>query len=226
MIERRRIYVAVLVIAILSILSTQIYPVVWYSPAISGKILDADTKLPIPGVVVFARWRITHPLAETDKYMAIEEGVTDASGRFRLAAWGPKFRFRPGFILPGEPTIVALRSGYIPLKYDNEQKAWGAFGQYSPAIIRYWLDDETLEMKPVNGDVVSYRDAIFVLSSELTSVADNGCYRTMLPLALRELTSVREWLIQRGQGEMLSGFQISSTPHCSRSEQLIRDFFQ
>src|SRR5918992_4460968 len=54
-----------------------------------AQVVDADTKQPLPGVVVIAVWKRYWPAPDvvgTFGYVDSEEAVTDTDGRFAIAA--------------------------------------------------------------------------------------------------------------------------------------------
>lgn len=59
--------------------------------SIEGWVVDADTKQPVEGVVVDARWDLVYGMEGGYVFpMTIMETVTDKHGRFFFPAWGPK----------------------------------------------------------------------------------------------------------------------------------------
>ena len=72
---------------------------------LEGQVLEAETKKPLPGAIVVARWKGSHSvIAETkDECYHVETATTDADGRYRIPAWsrgtkGPLFTPGPWYM--------------------------------------------------------------------------------------------------------------------------------
>jgi len=73
-----------------------------------GKILDADTKEPIEGVVVFIEWREKHGFKGSTFYDA-QETLTDKNGEFYIPGiWA----FNPLVWIRAEADAIIYKSGY------------------------------------------------------------------------------------------------------------------
>lgn len=81
--------------------------------AIEGRVIDAQTRQPIQGVVVVADWqlygRTFHP--DIIGRLLLQETTTDANGVYRLPAWGP-LRAKEGVIDRGSPALNFYKRGY------------------------------------------------------------------------------------------------------------------
>ena len=90
-----------------------------YSAAeIRGSVVDAETRQPIEGVHVIARWIVHSPELMhrgPGRALHIMETVTDAKGEYYFSAWGPTPR-PPGSILywGSDPTLGFFKPGYRP----------------------------------------------------------------------------------------------------------------
>jgi hypothetical protein len=78
-----------------------------------GQIVDAETKEPIVGVVVFMQWSQGHPLSEVSVFADAFETLTDEQGRFSLPrywSWNPwKMAWTHS------DNIIIFKSGYVPI---------------------------------------------------------------------------------------------------------------
>lgn len=108
----------------------------------SGKIVDADTKEPLEGVVVLAEWHKKQLLADASIYLDAQETVTDKDGKFYLSGiWV----FNPFHRYTVFTTIIIFKSGYEAIDI-------GAISNWSDASPR-WGGIINLEdrRKPVFG---------------------------------------------------------------------------
>ena len=88
---------------------------VW--PEQSGIVLDGDTRQPIEGAIVVARWIGTLSLlvdSQTTCYH-VESGTTDAQGRYRIPAWAKM----PGKVGHNEVQFTAYKAGYVHTRTDR-----------------------------------------------------------------------------------------------------------
>jgi hypothetical protein len=95
---------------------------------ITALVVDADTQEPIEGVVVVAAWVLEGGLegGNFKGVMTVMETVTDQSGAFHFAGWGPKSK--PSYIRwVGDarlksyaPTIFLFKSGYRIGEFANQ----------------------------------------------------------------------------------------------------------
>lgn len=75
----------------------------------SGKIVDADTKAPIEGVVVLVEWNKKQLLADASIYLDAQETVTDKEGNFYLPGiWV----FNPFHRYTVYSIVTIFKSGY------------------------------------------------------------------------------------------------------------------
>ncbi len=93
------------------------YSFIEYDGTYKGKVIDADTREPIEGVVVLGTWYREYPTAAgaVHKFYDAKETVTDKNGEFEIPGVGLVLRMWP---LPGiEPMYVMIfKAGY---EYDS-----------------------------------------------------------------------------------------------------------
>jgi hypothetical protein len=93
-----------------------VYPCVWISLPIKGRIVDDRTGTPIAGAVVVASWTLRsvwegYPVA----LLAVEEDVSASDGTFRIDGWGPRFHFGSGRADSSQPYLRLIARDYEPL---------------------------------------------------------------------------------------------------------------
>ena len=84
----------------------------------SGKIVDAETKQPLEGAVVLAKyytWLWGSPGGPASQYLDAQETVTDKNGEFRIPSLN-SFAFRPLATFEPEPGFTIFKPRYTCYK--------------------------------------------------------------------------------------------------------------
>lgn len=103
-----------------------------------GKVIDAETKDPIEGAVVFVEWYEVHFFAGST-FIDAQETLTDKNGEFYLSGiW----IFNPWKRLGSEGRLVIYKSGYQAI----ETGAWKKWKTFEPPL---WYVLKIEEGKPV-----------------------------------------------------------------------------
>ncbi len=95
-----------------------------------GKIVDAETKEPIEGAVVFVDWYELHFFAGST-FIDAQETLTDKNGEFYLS--GIRV-FNPWKSLGSEGGLIIYKSGYKFIRIDPWKK-WKTFSPQNKAFI-------------------------------------------------------------------------------------------
>lgn len=106
----------------------QFIPQPFLSGETRGRVVDAESGRPIEGVVVVARWEwLTYDpgnlhrgpsYVNAGQAVHVGEAITDGSGGFAIAGWGPKYRVG-GTLAENLPRVFAFKAGYEPLQVDG-----------------------------------------------------------------------------------------------------------
>jgi hypothetical protein len=82
--------------------------------AYKGRIVDAETKEPIEGVVVFMKWSYLEfdIMPHAHAFVDARETLTDKEGRFSLPGW---WSFNPWRTLTRRNLVTIFKSGYEPI---------------------------------------------------------------------------------------------------------------
>ena len=124
--------------------------------SITARVVDAETKMPLEGVVVVAHWQLqgglegSAPLGE----MMVMDAVTDASGTFHFPAWGPK-EIPAG--LPSnarlkdfDPQLLLFKRGYQWGMLYND-KSMEQMAHKGPEVRNSDYDGKTVELQKESG---------------------------------------------------------------------------
>ena len=156
---------------------------VYIGEPIEGWVVDADTRMPLEGVVVVAAWFKEavwgfHP--HTVGPVMVLEAVTDAHGHFRISGWGPTFR---GWGAPeyDDPQLLLWKSRYDPRAVGNVFPA-------SPWVIRRRSDWnwQVIELTLYKGSLDTYaRDIEDLDTTNIENIAFRGtCWFRNIPRTL------------------------------------------
>ena len=163
---------------------------------ISTQVVDADTKEPIEGVVVVAAWVLEGGLegGNIKGVLTVMETVTDQSGRFHFAGWGPKGK--PSYIrwyedarLKSEsPEFFLFKSGYRAgtfLNATNMKKQAN-----DPSVQTSDWNDQTMPLKKFAGTLEEYaKDLAFPLNTQLWDTMRPKCTWTQIPLMIKAIAA-------------------------------------
>ena len=90
------------------------WPLFYWSPPLHGQVVDAETKEPLPNVIVVAKWMLqATPSANAVDELEVMETVTDGEGRFAFTWRRPRFRWPwRGYLYDHAPEVIMFKSGY------------------------------------------------------------------------------------------------------------------
>lgn len=152
-----------------------------YSGAgIRARVIDAETKQAIPGVIVVAHWQLVYPLpihGTGSRDVELLEAVTDAQGWFQFPAWRSK-ALPEGVPLyarmsGSSPALYFFRSGYTEiLTNDSDRPSSGS------VVTSQW-DGKTIELERFVGSRLSYASTVGGLLTRLNYRED--CYWKKMP---------------------------------------------
>ena len=123
------------------VLLNVVFPFVWISLPLNGRIVDASGGAPIVGAVVVASWTVKGLEGYPVRRLAVEEAVSDSNGRFHIAGWGPRFHFGDGRLGRSEPELRFLARGYEPLfvaRFLGNRREFGVITTSpNPVLLRF-----------------------------------------------------------------------------------------
>jgi len=209
---------------------------VYYAEAIEAKVIDADTKQPLEGVIVTANWELEEgtlggniPIGQ----MMVMESVTNKDGRFTLSAWGPKLALK-GHLVNKDPQLLFFKGGYEYRRLVNDFTA-----NYNKEPLRrsQW-NGKTIELKSFKGTMEEYAGHIYRLRNDIVLTLDfsygsPNCNWKRTPRMLVALYKLGLRLEQDGgkrtgwrAEEEISRIldDIPSSPQCGTAEEFFKDY--
>jgi hypothetical protein len=129
---------------------------------ITARVVDAETKEPLEGVVVVAHWQLNgglegwSPLGE----LMVMDAVTDQNGAFHFPAWGPK-KIPEGLdsnarLKDLDPELLLFKSGHRWQELSNS-KSMEQMSHKGPAVRSSDYDGKTIELEKFKGTPEEYR---------------------------------------------------------------------
>lgn len=167
------------------------YPRHYSAEAIAAKVIDAETKQPLEGVIVVAHWQLYYSSVGgrvQAGQLEVMETVTGPDGVFAFPAWGPKKvpRYQPkegdvwlahvpgfapdAYLDSSDPELILFKSSY---KYRRLQNPLLSTVDHSPVRRSMW-NGRTIELKPFKGTIQAYKNHFEYLNKELERVATDN----------------------------------------------------
>lgn len=191
----------------------------YYAKAIEAWIIDAETRKPVQGAVVVARWKLVYGLEGGYAYdWVVMETVTDENGRFTFPAWGP--RAKPSF-LPwdarleyADPEVQFYKFGYAGVKRTSiiagkeAQHTREAFSYvvHGPWVREWVLNGETFEYQQAKGDLKMLTKELNSYNSGLISLRrSGGCQYLKIPRSLNAVKHAYDILRTQPGGDPIEG---------------------
>lgn len=133
--------------------------------AYKGQIVDADTKEPIEGVVVFMEWSYLefNLMPHAHKFAGAYDTLTDTEGRFSLQRW---WSLNPWRLMFADNLLTIFKSGYEPIGggswWSLLEYEWGAdkgtfiwkLEDGNPVILLKKVSD--IEQRKINMERIDY----------------------------------------------------------------------
>lgn len=176
------------------------YPSHYSAEAISAKVIDAETREPLDGVIVVANWQLlggiegNYPVGQ----MQVLETQTGPDGVFRFPAWGPLKRPH-GHLLDADPQLLLFKPGYEYQRlYNWFEVSWGRLRE--PVRRSDW-NRRVITLKRFKGAIQAYEDHFEALNKELEHVATDDpkdCNWKKLPRTIVAISRERKLLEEKG----------------------------
>ena len=164
-------------------------PVTYSAESIEARIVDADTKQPLEGVIVVAHWVLEGGI-HVDRVgeLVILETVTDKTGRFYFSGWGPIRHWKRSRLTNMDPELLLFKSGYEHKRLANPSTKEAIEGKPYPVRRSQW-SGKTIELKPFKGTAQQYADHLGSLNNNLYPLlGSETCDWKKIPLMLLALT--------------------------------------
>lgn len=201
------------------------YPSHYSAEAIEAKVIDADTKKPIDGVIVTANWQLlggmegSLPLAQ----MQVMETQTGPDGVFRFPAWGPLKRPQ-GYLREDDPHLLLFKPGYEYQRLANEVRS----KINHDAVRRSIWNGRTIEMKRFRGTLKEYAEHLSLLKTRLGfAYNSDNCEWKQVP---RMLAAQHKEMLRLDEKQIFNTLQsverVSGQKKCGSAQEFFRSYLQ
>lgn len=190
-------------------------PLIYEAEAIRGRVIDAQTKMPIVGANVLAFW----PVYVGSHYqfvgmVEVKEAVTDENGDYVIDGWGPVEWTGEGRIEQTRPRIWFFQAGYFSYNPYNDDPGKPDYFNRNPAsrhLTSFW-NGRTVELKPYKPDA----NPLIRLSDTLPDISYffHRADRCDWPKAARFLRSVISYVNGAPDESLLLSSFTSKVPGC------------
>jgi hypothetical protein len=173
---------------------------------VEAKVIDADTKQPLEGVIVTANWQLEYGTPGGDVpagQLMVMEAVTNKDGRFHFPGWGPKLAVRSHLSPDLDPQLILFKSGYEYRALTNN------IDFNKGAHRRSDWEGKTIEMRRFKGTEAEYAELVYKLDGNFDRMRDgDGCEWKKIPRMLVALQRMREKF--DADGIKVRGWQIGA----------------
>ncbi len=131
-------------------------PLTYNVEPLKARIIDAETRQPLAGVIVVAHWQLERGTMGGNVeagQLAVMEAVTDEHGQFSFPGFGPKVVWNR-FLVNKDPELLIFESGYYYLALSNTYSS--ALEMRTHPVRRSKWNGKTIELKPFKGTLEEY----------------------------------------------------------------------
>jgi len=191
--------------------------------AIEARVIDADTKQPLEGVVVTANWQLEQgtvggnvPVGQ----LMVMETVTDKEGRFSFSAWGPKTA-RESFLVNDDPQLLLFKSGYDYQRLNNPYSSDREL-RLRPMRHSVW-NKRVIVMKAFKGTLDEYARQLSFFMTDVRFIEDDCNWKTV-PKLIMALQNQKEAF--RAAGIIRTFYSVDYLPTNESECGSPKDFFR
>jgi hypothetical protein len=175
------------------VLELTIYPVMWISLPIRGRVIDTKTQLPIDHAFVVASWRLAW--FENDiETLTTEESISDERGHYTIPGW-VRWKFGLGHVGARQPFVYVFAPGYAPRVLANECCGIGELGP----IFRTQLPVAALAVMPDSPSAQGEMLDDFLSQLKLNFI-NPPCEMNRVPRMLEAIQLAQQSLEKEGVG--------------------------
>lgn len=153
---KRKVVLVLVWLSSIAVFPACAMPLTYTVEPLKARIIDAETRQPLEGVIVVAHWQLERGTMGGNVeagQLAIMEVVTDQHGQLSFPGFGPKVVWNR-FLVDKDPELLIFKSGYYYLALSNTYSS--AIELRTHAIRRSEWDGKTIELKPFKGTLEEY----------------------------------------------------------------------
>jgi hypothetical protein len=197
-------------------------PAIFY--ALHGRVVDARTRLPVPGAHVVAAWRLERSFlfVSQGRPLHLRETVTSRRGDYRFERSFHLYSPLRGSVSDSaSPALYVFASGYRPAELYNE--IWPAGSGHARDVHGLFTfgsswNGKDLALEPFQGDESIQRDAFRTRVAELAVTAIGGC---AWPQVAKMIIAIRDAQVRDGERDTLAEDVIPMARRCGQDHLFV-----
>lgn len=202
-------------------------PLTYSAEPIEARVIDADTKQPIEGVVVTANWQLEEGTfggnVQAGQLMVLE-AVTDKDGVFRFPAWGPK-KAAKGHLVSDDPQLLLFKSGYEYRRLSNQHSGDREL-RLRPVRRSDW-NGRVIVLRPFKGTEKEYAGRLSFLHTSIRSIMSGGqCEWKKIPRMVVALDEQEKQFRSKGIYSPLYSIEDLPDGNCGSPNEYLREFMK
>ncbi len=225
--KRHLIFYAVIV-SLMATLPACAGPLTYSAEAIEAKVIDADTKRPLEGVIVVAHWQLEHGTVGGNVptgQLRVMETVTDKDGKFSFSGFGPETVWN-SFLVNEDPRLLLFKSGY---RYESLANEYNSSRELRTHPIRrsVW-SGRTIALKKFKGSGEEWaRHLSFLKTSLGFAYNGNNCEWKQIP---HMLVAQHKEMLRLNEKQIFNTLQpverVSGQKKCGSAQEFFRSYLQ
>jgi hypothetical protein len=179
---------------------------------LSGRVVDAQTKQPLEGVIVMQYWELRKPTvvghSEFAGVLHLEETVSDRQGQYSFRSWGPvSVPFRT-VVYPTSPSLYLFKPGYLLEGQSNFARSRPSEAHEDSRSLRSEWDNHTFELKPAAGSrdydrlMQEFQSNFSFIFRKVTYQPD--CHWVKIPRMISEIYKEKQKLLRAGDSSVIA----------------------
>ena len=202
-------------------------PLTYSAEPMQARVIDADTKQPLAGVIVTANWQLEKGTPGGNiqaGQLMVMEAVTDQDGKFAFPGWGPKTVWK-GFLVNEDPQLLLFKPSYEHQRLYNKYNSTRELR--TRKVRRSDWDGKTLALKPFKGAQEEYADHLSFLHTSIRSImADEDCEWKRIPRL--SVAMHKQKAIFRKEKILSSLYSIEDLPNkaCGSPKEFFKEHLQ
>lgn len=196
-------FIIVICIVTIALIIYLLAPRRYSAESLGAWVVDAETGIPISGVIVVAHWVLeggAH-VDDVSEFMVLET-VTDEKGYFYFPAWGPKWHWGRSTLTNESPELLLFKDGYRYIRLQDQMTDAAWRGRYIPVLQSDW-NNKHIKLERFKGTLEEYSNHISILNTQMRFAYDIGkCYINKVP---RMVIALHKKSIEFDAAKIISG---------------------
>lgn len=222
---KRNLLLALLFLSVTHALSACATSLMYTAESMEARIVDADTKEPLEGVIVVAHWELERGTVGGNVpagQLRVMEAVTDKEGKFSFPGFGPETLW-DSFLVNKDPELLFFKSGYEYQRLYNEYNSTRELR--TRKVRRSDWDGKTIALKPFKGTGEGYASHLSFMHTSIRSILDD-CNWKKIPRMLLALRKQKDIFKKQNVRHSLyaADYVPTNEKECGSPEEFFRSY--